>query len=74
NVPALKRANESFFAGSRFVHSEGHPRELEKSQGTSGDGVDAASSTQGILEFHYSDEHRSVTDRSPGKVSAELHE
>ncbi|KYQ59322.1 hypothetical protein ALC60_01632, partial [Trachymyrmex zeteki] len=27
-----------------------------------------------ILEFHYSDEHRSVTDRSRGKVSAELHE
>ncbi|EGI68713.1 hypothetical protein G5I_02650 [Acromyrmex echinatior] len=33
-----------------------------------------ASSMQGILEFHYSDEHRSVTDRSRGKVSAELHE
>ncbi|KYN33918.1 hypothetical protein ALC56_11732 [Trachymyrmex septentrionalis] len=33
-----------------------------------------ASSAQGILEFHYSDEHRSVTDRSRGKVSAELHE
>ncbi|EZA60915.1 hypothetical protein X777_13117 [Ooceraea biroi] len=33
-----------------------------------------ASSARGILEFHYSDEHRSVTDRSRGKVSAELHE
>lgn len=77
-MPALKRVN----GPATPVHpsSPDHglcirkdiPENLKNLRAT--DDVGGTSSTQGILEFHYSDEHRSVTDRSRAKVSAELHE
>lgn len=55
-------------SGSReLVHSEGISRLTRKNLRARPTSA-SASSTQEILEFHYSDEHRSVTDRSLGKV------